>query len=126
MFKVITRNFSQEFERWTDALNQGNDLIPSCKSIFQDIRIFAGEELVWVYSRWHKYPQYIGAGNYRRLALLFMAEATAERDAADGITAEPEAPEAPGTQLDAVTRSTEKSTEQISHSSQPMADPWQD
>jgi hypothetical protein len=122
MFKVITRNFCQEFERWTDALNQGNELIPNCKSIFQDIRIFAGEELVWVYSRWHKYPQYIGAGNYRRLALLFMAEATAERDAAGVITSETSVSDATGTQPNEVA----ESNQQASRSSQPMADPWQD
>ncbi len=78
MFKVITRNFSQEFERWTDALNQAKALQPKCKSLLEDIRIFDGEELIWVYSRSHTYPQYIGAGTYKRLALLFLQEATEE------------------------------------------------
>ena len=55
-----------------------NHLIPQCRSLFEDIRIFVGKELVWVYSRSHKYPQYIGAGNYDRLARLFIAEAMEE------------------------------------------------
>jgi hypothetical protein len=79
MFKVVTRNFSQEFVRWTDALNMANSLKPKCKSLFEDIRIFAGEELIWVYSRSHTYPQYIGAGTYRKLAMLFIEEAKQEQ-----------------------------------------------
>jgi hypothetical protein len=75
-FKVATRGYSEEFERWTDALNAANALKPTCKSWLQDIRIFAGEELVWIYSRSHRYPQYVGAGNYDRLARLFILEAT--------------------------------------------------
>lgn len=78
MFRVVTRGVSQEFERWTDALEQANSLKPSCKSLLQDIRIFDGEELIWIYSRSHTYPQYIGAGTYRRLALLFLQEASEE------------------------------------------------
>ncbi|MFE1747398.1 hypothetical protein [Coleofasciculus sp. H7-2] len=85
MFRVITREFSQEFERWTDALNTAKSLQPKCKSLFQDIRIFDGKELVWVYSRSHTYPQYIGAGTYNRLARLFLQEAT-ENDEVDGDT----------------------------------------
>ncbi|NJR66347.1 MAG: hypothetical protein HC772_15140 [Leptolyngbyaceae cyanobacterium CRU_2_3] len=77
-FKVATRGYSEEFERWTDALNAANALKPKCKSWLQDIRIFAGEELVWVYSRSHTYPQYVGAGNYDRLARLFIWEAMQE------------------------------------------------
>jgi hypothetical protein len=78
MFKVVTPSFSQEFERWTDALNTANSLIPQCKSWTQDIRIFLFDELIWVYSRSHKYPQYIGAGMYDRLAKLFIQEALEE------------------------------------------------
>ncbi|MGL5872559.1 MAG: hypothetical protein ACRC2R_09355, partial [Xenococcaceae cyanobacterium] len=79
MFKVVTRNFSQEFERWTDALNMANSLKPKCKSLFDDVRILVGEELIWVYSRSHTYPQYIGAGTYKRLAMLFIEEAKQEQ-----------------------------------------------
>ncbi|MBD2464639.1 hypothetical protein H6G89_26890 [Oscillatoria sp. FACHB-1407] len=75
MFKVVTPRFSQEFERWTDALETAKSLIPQCKGLTEDIRIFLFDELVWVYSRSHKYPQYIGAGMYDRLARLFIQEA---------------------------------------------------
>jgi hypothetical protein len=74
MFRVFTKGYDREFERWTDALEAGNSLIPKCKSWFQDIRIFDGEDLVWIYSRSHTYPQYIGAGSYNRLARLFLLE----------------------------------------------------
>jgi hypothetical protein len=83
MFKVVTREFSEEFERWTDALNAAKSLIPQCKSWTQDIRIFLFDELVWVYSKSHKYPQYIGAGMYDRLAQLFIQEALEEEAKAD-------------------------------------------
>jgi len=76
MFKVITPGFSQQFERWTDALETAKSLIPQCKSLTEDIRIFLFDELIWVYSRSHKYPQYIGAGTYDRLARLFIQEAS--------------------------------------------------
>lgn len=72
--------FSQEFERWIDALNAANALKPKCKSLTQDIRIFLFDDLVWVYSRSHKYPQYIGAGTYDRLARIFIQEAIEESD----------------------------------------------
>lgn len=78
MFRVATREYSQEFERWTDALEVANALKPSCKSWLQDIRIFEGAELVWVYSRSHTHPQYVGAGTYNRLARLFLLETMAE------------------------------------------------
>lgn len=78
MFRVVTRGFSQEFERWTDALDSAKALRPKCKSLFQDIRIYDGENLVWVYDRLHVHPQYIGPRTYRRLALLFLEEAMAE------------------------------------------------
>jgi hypothetical protein len=75
MFRVIAPNIDEKFARWTDALNKANSLIPQCKSLFVDIRIYQGESLLWVYSRSHKYPQYIGAGTYDRLAKLFLIEA---------------------------------------------------
>ena len=78
LFKVVAKNGDREFERWTDALYYAKSLMPKCRSLFEDIRIFIGDELVWVYSRSHKYPQYIGAGNYDRLARLFVAEAMEE------------------------------------------------
>jgi len=78
MFRVLTRGYSEEFERWTDALETANSLKPKCRNWLQDIRIYDGEELVWVYSRSHTYPQYIGAGTYNRLARMFIQEAIAE------------------------------------------------
>ena len=86
LFRVVAKNCDRvptalrdrEFERWTDALYHAKSLIPQCRSLFEDIRIFVGKELVWVYSRSHKYPQYVGAGNYDRLARLFIAEAMEE------------------------------------------------
>ncbi|MBD1905847.1 hypothetical protein NDI37_09475 [Funiculus sociatus GB2-A5] len=84
MFRVITPGFSQEFERWTDALNTAKSLQPKCKSLFQDIRILDGEDVVWVYSRSHTYPQFIGAGTYNRLAMLFLQEAMEDSESSDG------------------------------------------
>ncbi|MEO1148766.1 MAG: hypothetical protein AAFY26_24630, partial [Cyanobacteria bacterium J06638_22] len=81
MFRVLTRGYSEEFERWTDALEVANSLKPKCQSWLQDVRIFDGEDLIWVYSRSHAYPQYIGAGTYNRLARLFIEEAIAEETA---------------------------------------------
>lgn len=75
MFRVITRDFSQEFDRWIDALDVAKSLIPQCKW-FQEIRILENGEMVWVYSRSHKYPQFIGAGTYDRLARQFLLETT--------------------------------------------------
>jgi hypothetical protein len=83
MFRVVWQGKVQEFERWTDALEAGKALIPQCKSLLKDIRIFAGEDLIWIYSRSHTYPQFIGAGTYNRLARLFIAEAIAEQEAAN-------------------------------------------
>lgn len=80
MFRVATKGFSQEFKRWTDAVNIANSLKPKCKSWLEDIRIFDGENLVWVYSLSHTYPQYIGPGTYRRLAILFLQEAAEEEE----------------------------------------------
>ncbi len=67
----------QEFERWTDALETAKALIPQCRSWTEDIRIYDGDDLVWIYSRSHAFPQYIGPGTYNRLARLFVAEAMA-------------------------------------------------
>ena len=78
MFRVITPGFEEKYERWTDALNQANSLIPSCKGLFKDVRIYYGENLVWIYSRSHKYPQYIGPRIYEKLAKLFLTEAMEE------------------------------------------------
>ncbi|HHP7230909.1 MAG TPA: hypothetical protein ACFCUY_08630 [Xenococcaceae cyanobacterium] len=78
MFRVLGKNCDRHFTRWTDALNCAKSLIPQCKSLFEDIRIFDGEDLIWIYSRSHKYPQYIGAGTYDRLARLFIVENIAE------------------------------------------------
>ena len=83
MFKVVTRHSSQEFERWTDALNAAKALMPQCKSLTEDIRVYLFEELIWLYSREYKYPQYIGAGTYNRLAKLFLQEAIEEAEGAN-------------------------------------------
>lgn len=76
MFRVFSKNCDRDFERWTDALYYAKSLIPQCKSLFEDIRIFYREDLIWIYSRSHKYPQFIGAGTYDRLARLFVLENT--------------------------------------------------
>ncbi|MGV0024029.1 retroviral-like aspartic protease family protein [Phormidesmis priestleyi] len=73
MFKVITPGFSQTCDRWIDALETGKSLIPKCKW-FSDIRILEDGELVWVYSRSHKFPQFVGPGTYDRLAEKFLIE----------------------------------------------------
>lgn len=78
MFRVVTPNFEAQYDRWTDALNKANSLKPQCKGLFQDVRIYYGKSLVWLYSRSHKYPQYIGAGVYDKLAQLFIREAMEE------------------------------------------------
>ncbi len=80
MFRVVARDYSQEFERWTDALNAAKALIPKCKSWTQDIRIFLCDDLIWLYCKEYKYPKYIGAGTYDLLAKLFIQEATEEED----------------------------------------------
>lgn len=73
MFKVVASNLSQEFTRWTEALNAAKSLMPNCKWT-ETVKIYLCDELVWLYSREYKYPQYIGAGNYNRLAKLFIQE----------------------------------------------------
>lgn len=87
MFKVITPESSQTFDRWTDALNTAKSFIPQCKW-FDQIRILEGEALVWTYSRSHKYPQFIGAGTYDRLAKRFLWEAVNSDDETTQETAE--------------------------------------
>lgn len=78
MFKVVFQDNAQEFERWTDALEAGKALMPQCKKLTQDIRIYLFDDLIWLYSREHKYPKYIGAGTYDRLARLFIQETMEE------------------------------------------------
>lgn len=83
MFKVVTPRYSQEFERWTDALETAKSLMPQCKSWTEDVRIYLLDEVVWVYSKSHKYPMYIGAGVYDRLAKLYLQEAIEAENAVD-------------------------------------------
>jgi hypothetical protein len=78
MFRVFARGSFQQFQRWTDAVNTANSLKSQCKSLFEDIRIYDGKDLVWVYSKDYPYPQYIGPGTYKRLAMLFLHEAIAQ------------------------------------------------
>lgn len=73
VFKVVTRNVDRDFDRWIDALEFAKSLMPDCKW-FQDVRIFEKGNLVWVYSRSHKFPQFVGAGVYDRLAKRFLIE----------------------------------------------------
>ncbi|GAB4242218.1 MAG: hypothetical protein Kow0049_31370 [Stanieria sp.] len=80
MFQVVYQNSEREFSRWTEALDYAKSLIPDCKSLFADIRIYQKKELIWIYSRSHKYPQYIGAGTYDRLARLFILETMEEEE----------------------------------------------
>ena len=81
MFRVITPGFEAQYDRWTDALNKANSLKPGCRGLFEDVRIYYGDNLIWLYSRSHKYPQYIGAGVYDKLAQLFIKEAQEEAEA---------------------------------------------
>jgi hypothetical protein len=74
MFRVVFKDFDQTFERWTDAVDAGNQLKPKCRSLLQDIRIYENEQVIWVYSRSHVHPMYIGHGTYDRLVKLFVAE----------------------------------------------------
>lgn len=74
VFKVTAPKFEQEFDRWTDALEQAKALVPDCKGIFQEVRILEEGELIWVKDRFHRYPQFLGAGTYKRLARQFLKE----------------------------------------------------
>ncbi len=87
MFKVVSPGFSQEFDRWVDALEIAKSLMPQCKWM-QDVRIFEDRSLVWVYSRSHKYPQFVGAGTYDRLAKRFLWETVNNETAVDTQTDE--------------------------------------
>ncbi|MBW4466741.1 MAG: hypothetical protein KME07_15055 [Pegethrix bostrychoides GSE-TBD4-15B] len=81
MFRVVFQEKSREFQRWTDALEAGKALIPQCKTFSKDIRIYLFDDLIWLYSRENKFPKYMGAGTYDRLARLFIQEAI-EQEAA--------------------------------------------
>ncbi len=78
MFRVMTKGFSQDYDRWTDALDKANSLVPDCKGLFNEVRILEKGVLIWSYSRSHKYPMYIGGGVYDRLARRFVLENTLE------------------------------------------------
>ena len=80
MSRVVFQDNAQEFERWTDALEAGKALIPQCKTLTKDIRIYLFDDLIWLYSRENKFPKYMGAGTYDRLARLFMQEALEEQE----------------------------------------------
>jgi hypothetical protein len=85
-FQVTGPNFEQSFERWIDALEAGKSQISTCKGLFQEVRILEEGKLVWLYDRFHRHPQFFGAGTYNRLARLFLAEASqdlAESDATE-------------------------------------------
>jgi hypothetical protein len=84
MFRVLTKDFDETFDRWTDALEAGNGLKSKCRSLFQDVRIIEGKDVVWVYSRLHSHPMYMGPGTYDRLVKLFLIEnAEFEEEAED-------------------------------------------
>ena len=61
-------------------LGESSILLPSLCRLFRLVAdnefrlIFEDGELIWVYSRSHTYPQYIGAGVYDKLARLFLIE----------------------------------------------------
>jgi hypothetical protein len=76
MFKVIAKGFNQEFELWTEALAVAKTRMPQCQW-FDEVRILDKQDLVWIYSKSHKYPQFIGPGTYDRLAKRFLLETTA-------------------------------------------------
>jgi len=91
MFRVMTKGFSQDYDRWTDALDQANSLVPKCKSLFNEVRILEKGQLIWSYSRMYKYPMYIGAGVYDRLARRFVLENTLTPDVNEDLETEPDA-----------------------------------
>jgi len=90
MFQVMTKGFSQDYDRWTDALDQANSLVPKCKSLFNEVRILEKGQLIWSYSRMYKYPMYIGAGVYDRLARRFVLENTLTPDVDENLGSETE------------------------------------
>jgi hypothetical protein len=87
-FLVTAPDITQSFERWVDALAAAKALIPACKGLFQEVRILEQGQLVWVYDRFHRHPQFVGPGTYYRLGRLFLEEAAAdaqmEAEAGDG------------------------------------------
>lgn len=85
---TTTKGDRQTFERWTDALDAAKALMPQCKGLFQDVRILEGNDVVWVYSRSHKYPMYMGPRSYDRLAKRFILEAMEEQAALEGASDE--------------------------------------
>ncbi|WP_404788759.1 hypothetical protein [Altericista sp. CCNU0014] len=86
-FKVSAQNFEQSFERWIDALEMAKSLIPSCKGLFGQVKVLEDGKLVWAYDRFHRYPQFFGAGTYKRLARRFVLETM--EDEASGDRSEP-------------------------------------
>jgi hypothetical protein len=82
VFKVVTRNVDRDFDRWIDALEFAKSLMPECKW-FQDVRILEKGNVVWVYSRSHKFPQFVGAGVYDRLAKRFLIETLESENASE-------------------------------------------
>jgi hypothetical protein len=76
MFRVVFKDCDQSFDRWTDALDAGNQLKPQCRSLLHDIRISENGKVIWVYSRSHVHPMYMGPGTYDRLVKLFVKENT--------------------------------------------------
>jgi hypothetical protein len=77
MFKVRAKGYSQEFDRWIDALDAAKALMPNC-GWFNEVQILDKDDLVWAYSRGYKYPRFIGPGTYDRLAKRFILESTLE------------------------------------------------
>ena len=75
MFTVRTKKMQQEYELWTEALEQAKSLMPKC-GWFDEVQILEKGNLVWAYSRGYKYPRFIGAGTYDRLAKRFVLEST--------------------------------------------------
>ena len=76
MFRVIsTMGHDAQYERWIDGLEAAKALMPDCRGWTQEVRILEDGEIVWSYTRSHKYPQFIGPGTYNRLARRFLQEA---------------------------------------------------
>lgn len=88
-FTVIAPHFEQTYERWIDALEMAKTQVPNCKGLFQQVKILEAGKLVWVQDRFHRYPQFFGAGTYQRLARQFLMETAAENTTqSDNNTAE--------------------------------------
>jgi hypothetical protein len=75
MFTVRAKRYQQDYDRWVDALEAAKPLQAKC-GWFDEVQILEKGELVWVYSRGYKYPRFIGAGVYDRLAKRFALEST--------------------------------------------------